>query len=105
MELPSDEELLRATYVLADFGTSQPEGLDRDRMVSSLDLRAPEVLLGRAMGQASGHMVIRVSADKYLNAGGTLRKEIALFDMPLEVLIGLVNIVPDGEVRAMATVL
>ncbi|KAF9495900.1 kinase-like protein [Pleurotus eryngii] len=46
MKAPSEKEALRATFVLSDFGCAQPSELHDDRRITSLLLRAPEVLLG-----------------------------------------------------------
>lgn len=46
MKLPSDEEALRATYVLADFGHALPVSPRANCTISPVLLRAPEVVLG-----------------------------------------------------------
>ncbi|KAF4591315.1 hypothetical protein EYR40_009918 [Pleurotus pulmonarius] len=46
MKLPSEEEALRATYVLADFGCALPSGRHAHCNITPVLLRAPEVLLG-----------------------------------------------------------
>ncbi|KAL0954338.1 hypothetical protein HGRIS_003336 [Hohenbuehelia grisea] len=46
MKLPSEEEALQATYLLADFGCAQPSKLHANRTITTIPLRAPEVFLG-----------------------------------------------------------
>ncbi|KDQ25190.1 hypothetical protein PLEOSDRAFT_159843 [Pleurotus ostreatus PC15] len=46
MKLPSEEEALRATYVLADFGCALPSKHHANCTITPILLRAPEVLLG-----------------------------------------------------------
>ncbi|KXN87240.1 Serine/threonine-protein kinase SRPK [Leucoagaricus sp. SymC.cos] len=41
----SEDEAMRATYLLADFGCAQPSGLHANRTITSLPLRPPEVFL------------------------------------------------------------
>ncbi|KDQ25192.1 hypothetical protein PLEOSDRAFT_1015341, partial [Pleurotus ostreatus PC15] len=46
MKLPSEEEALHATYVLADFGCALPSKRHAHCNITPVLLRAPEVLLG-----------------------------------------------------------
>ncbi|KAG9227134.1 hypothetical protein CCMSSC00406_0010238 [Pleurotus cornucopiae] len=46
MKLPSEEDALRATYILADFGCALPSKHHANCSITPILLRAPEVLLG-----------------------------------------------------------
>ncbi|KAG9227124.1 hypothetical protein CCMSSC00406_0010228 [Pleurotus cornucopiae] len=46
MNLPSEEEASKATYVLSNFGSAQPSNLHANRTITTPQHRAPEVLGG-----------------------------------------------------------
>ncbi|EJD45555.1 kinase-like protein, partial [Auricularia subglabra TFB-10046 SS5] len=75
----SEDEAMRATYLLADFGCAQPSKLHANRQITAVALRPPEVYLGAEWDMPAdiwtfGCMVYEIVAGRRLFLYETNRK-------------------------------